>query len=94
MEYLIRHDKAEIEELLNKFQDYDENYENDVVCLSQLVETWMEEQVATEIKIPFDDIEHILGKLQSSSIPRSKMIRLEILLKYIFMNRYGVTDIV
>ena len=94
VEYLIRHDKAEIKELLTKFQDYDEFYENDVIRLSQLVETWIEEQVATENKIPFDDIEHVLWKLQSSSIPRSKLIRLEILLKDIFLNRYRVTDIV
>ena len=43
VEYLIRHDRAEIKELLTKFQDYDENYENDVVRLSQLVVTWIEE---------------------------------------------------
>ena len=67
VEYLIRHDKAEIEKLLTKFQDYDENYENDVVRLRQLVETWIEKQVETENRIPFDDIEHILWKLQSSS---------------------------
>ena len=94
VEYLIRHDKAEIKELLTKFQDYDENYEDDVVRLSQLVETWIEEQVATEKKIPFDDIEHVLWKLKTSSIPRSKLIRLEILLKDIFLNRHRVTDIV
>ena len=35
VEYLIRHDRAEIKELLAKFQDYDENYENDVIRLSQ-----------------------------------------------------------
>ena len=94
VEYLIRHDRAEIKELLTKFQDYDENFENDVIRLSQLVETWIEEQVATENKIPFDDIEHVLWKLQTSSIPRSKLIRLQILLKEIFLNRYRVTDIV
>ena len=94
VEYLIRHDKAEIKKLLTKFQDYDEFYENDVIRLSQLVETWIEEQVATENKIPFDDIEHVLWKLHTSSIPRSKLIRLEILLKDIFLNRYRVTDIV
>ena len=94
VEYLIRHDKAEIKELLTKFQDYDEFYENDVIRLSQLVETWIEKQVETENKIPFDDIEHVLWKLHTSSIPRSKLIRLEILLKDIFLNRYRVTDIV
>ena len=44
-EYLIRHDRAKIKELLTKFLDYDENY---VVRLGQLVETWIKEQVATE----------------------------------------------
>ena len=80
--------------MLTKFQDYDENYENDVVCLSQLVETWIEEQVATEKKILFDNTDYILWKLHSSSITRNKLILLEILLKYIFLNRYRVTDIV
>ena len=82
VEYLNRHDKAKIEELLKKFLDYHENYENDVVRLCQLVETWIEKQVATEVEIPFDDIKHLLWKLKtSSSIPPSKLIRLEILLK-------------
>ena len=31
VEYLIRHDKEEIEELLKKFPDYDENYENSFI---------------------------------------------------------------
>ena len=47
---MIRHDRAEIKELLSKFQDYDEFYEDDIVRLSQLVETWIEEQVTTEKK--------------------------------------------
>ena len=50
--------------------------------------------MATEKDIPFDDIKRILWKLQRSSIPRSKLIRLEILLNDIFENRYCVTNIV
>ena len=94
-EYLIRHDKDEIKKLLKKFQDSDENYEDDVVRLCELVETWIEKQVATEVEIPTTDIKRILGELQrSSSIPRSQLFRIEMLLKDIFENRYRVTDIV
>ena len=42
-----------------------------MVPLSQLVEKWIEEQVATEKKILLDNIEHILWILQSSSIPKA-----------------------
>ena len=62
--------------------------------LGQLVESWIEKQVATEKQIPLDDIKLVLWKLESSDIPRSKLIRLEMLLKDIFFNRYRVTDIV
>ena len=74
VEYLIRHDKDEIKKLLKKFLDSDENHEDDVVSLWQLVETWIEKQVATEVGIPTEDIERILRKLvRSSSIPRSQV---------------------
>ena len=63
--------------------------------LCELVETWIEKQVATEEEIPTKDIDQILGKLmRSPSMPKFKLIRLEILLKDIFKNRYRVTDIV
>ena len=63
--------------------------------LCELVETWIEKQVATEVEIPIKDIGHILLKLQRSpSIPRFKLIRLEIRLKDIFKNRYHVSNIV
>ena len=94
VEYLIRHDRKEIKELLGQFQDYDGVYEDDIVRLGQLVESWIEKQVATEKQIPLDDIKLVLWKLESSDIPRSKLIRLEMLLKDIFFNRYRVTDIV
>ena len=78
VEYVIQHDKEEIEELLKKILDYDKNYKNEVVRLCQLVETWIKKQVATEVEIPLDDIKHLLWKLKtSSSIPRSNLIRLE-----------------
>ena len=78
-----------------KYLDSDENYKDDVVRLCELVEIWIEKQVAGEVEIPTKDIENILRTLQkSSSIPRIKLIRLEMLLKDIFKNRYRVTKIV
>ena len=74
VEYLICHDKGEIKKLLKKFQDSDEKYEDNVVRLWQLVEIWIEKQVATEVEIPTKDIEHILRILQRSpSILRSQL---------------------
>ena len=64
-EYLIRYDKDEINKLLKKFLEVDEN--DDVLRLCELVETWIEKQVATEEEIPLDDIERILKKLSESS---------------------------
>ena len=65
-----------------------------MVRLCELVETWIKEQVATEVEIPTTDIENILRTLQrSSSIPRIKLIRFQILLNDIFDNRYPVTKI-
>ena len=57
-EYLICHDKDEINKLLNKFPDSNENYKDDVVHLCEVVETWIAKQVATEKEIPFDNIKH------------------------------------
>ena len=66
-----------------------------MVRLCELVEVWIEKQVATEKEIPFDDIKRILWELQRSpSIPRSKLIRLEMLLKDILSNRNRITNIV
>ena len=66
-----------------------------MVRLCELVEIWIEKQVATEIELQTTDIKDILVKLwKSPSIPRSKLIRFEMLLKDIFENRYRVTKIV
>ena len=67
-------------------------YEDDVLRLCELVETWIEKQVATEEEIPLDDIKDILRTLwKSPSIRRSELYRLEILLKDIPKKRYRVT---
>ena len=93
LEYLIWHDKAEINKLLKKFLDNDEK--DDVVRLCELVETWIAKQVATEKEIQFGDIKHMLVKVRKfPSILRSKLFRLEMLLKDIFKNRYCVTNFV
>ena len=74
VEYLIRHDKAEINKLLKNFLH--SNEKDDVIRLCELVQILIEKQVATEKEIPFDNIKHILVKLQRSSILGSKLFRL------------------
>jgi hypothetical protein len=92
VEYLIRHDRSEIEELLNAFQG-DELFEDDVNRLEQLVDKWIADEIQGK-QLSLDDIEQILRKLTSSSIPRSKLHRFEMLLKDIRSNRFRVYDII
>ena len=92
VEYLIRHDRSEIEELLNAFQG-DELFEDDVNRLEQLVGNWITNEIQGK-QLSLDDIEQILRKLTSSSIPRSKLHRFEMLLKDIRSNRFRVYDII
>ena len=92
VEYLIRHDKSEIEELLNTFQS-DELFEEDVIRLEQLVGNWLKNEILGK-QLSLDDIDQILRKLTSSSIPRSKLHRFEMLLNDIRSNRFRVYDII
>ena len=92
VEYLIRHDRSEIEELLNAFQG-DELFEDDVNRLEQLADNWITNEILGK-QLSLEDIEQILRKLTSSSIPRSKLHRFEMLLKDIRSNRFRVYDII
>ena len=92
VEYLIRHDRSEIEELLNVFH-CDELFEDDVNRLEQLTDHWITNEILGK-QLALDDIEQILRKLTSFSIPRSKLHRFEMLLKDIRSNRFRVYDII
>ena len=92
VEYLIRHDRSEIEELLNTFH-CDELFEDDVNRLEQLTDHWITDEILGK-QLALDDIEQIVRKLKSSSIPRTKLHTFEMLLKDIQSNRFRVYDII
>ena len=89
---MIRHDRSEIDELLNTFH-CDELFEDDVNRLEQLTDHWITDEILGK-QLALDDIEQILRKLTSSSIPRSKLHRFEMLVKDIRSNRLRVYDII
>ena len=91
VKYLVRHDRTEIEELLNSFL-VDELFEDDVNRLDQLTQEWIANEILGK-QLALDDIEQILRKLKSSSIPRSKLHRFEMILGDIRSNRFRVSDI-
>ena len=92
VKYLVRHDRTEIEELLNSFL-VDELFEDDVNRLDRLTQEWIANEILGK-QLALDDIEQILRKLKSSSIPRSKLHRFEMILGDIRSNRFRVSDIV
>ena len=92
VEYLIRHDRSEIDELLNTFH-CDELFEDDVNRLEQLTDHWVADEILGKQRA-LDDIEQILRKLMASSIPMSKLHRFEMLVKDIRSNRFRVYDII
>ena len=91
VEYLVRHDRSEIEQLLNSFL-VDELFEDDVNRLDQLTQEWIANEILGK-QLALDDIEQILRKLKSSSIARSKLHRFEMILGDIRGNRFRVSDI-
>ena len=92
VEYLIRHDRSEIGELLNTFES-EELFKDDVTRLRKLTEEWVQNEILGK-EFLLDDIEQILRKLKSSTIHKSKLHRFKMLLKEIRVNRYRVSNIV
>ena len=70
----------------------DELFEDDVNRLDQLTQEWIANEMLGK-QLALDDIEQILRKLKSSSIPRSKLHRFEMILGDIRSNRFRVSDI-
>ena len=93
LEYLIRYDRREIEELLTNFEKEEEEYfEDDVIKLRKLVETWIEEEILGKESV-LDDIERMLDKLSKSSLKKSQLHRFGMILRDIKRNRFRVSDI-
>ena len=61
--------------------------------MEQLADNWITNEILGK-QLSLEDIEQILRKLTSSSIPRSKLHRFEMLLKDIRSNRFRVYDII
>ena len=78
--------------LVRSPEERDELYEDDVNRLEQLADKWITNEILGK-QLALDDIDQILRKLTSSSIPRSKLHRFEMLLKDIRSNRFRVYDL-
>ena len=92
LDYLIRHDRDEIEKLLKVFEK-DQNVKEDVAMLRNLAELYID-NVRLGKEPTQDDIERLLDKLKKvSSIRRSELFRFGMILREIERNRYRVSDI-
>ena len=75
---IIKHDRREIQELLTGFEK-DVYYQEELMKLRKAVETWLENKISDEAA-ELDEIKKLLTGLQQSTIPRSKLIRLGVIL--------------
>ena len=94
LEYLIRIDRREIEELLTGFEkEEDEIFNEDIAKLRQLTESWIEDEVLGK-NTTLRHIESLLRKLSNSEqLKMSELSRFEAILKDINHNRHRVTSI-
>ena len=90
LQYLIQHDRNEIQQLLELFEKEGETYfEDDIEKLRELIENWIEEEIIGKENV-LNNIKDLLIKLQKSKIPQSKLHRLEMILRDIRLNRRRV----
>ncbi len=82
---IIKHDRREIQELLTGFEK-DVYYQEELMKLRKAVETWLVNKISDE-DAELDEIKKLLTGLQQSTIPRSKLIRLGVILDDISDNQ-------
>ncbi len=92
LEDLIRHEQREIEELLLEFEQ-DSYYEKELERLRKMVRVWIKKQISGE-DAELKEIKKLLVSLEKSSIPRSKLVRMEMILNDISRNRNRVERII
>ena len=92
VDYLIKHDRAEIEKLLTGFEK-EQTVLDDVAMLRKLMELYIRDKLLGKEVTQSKDIDQILSKLKESAIPRSKLLRVGMILKAIKRNRHRVSDI-
>ena len=93
IQYLILHDKEELEDLMEEIkEEIDEEFMDIVVNIEKLLaEFFIEEFVDGETIRP--QINTLLNQLENSNIPKSKQHRIKMLLDDIEKNRYRVEQI-
>ena len=90
--YLVEHDKREIEQLLELFEKTAGTYyEEDLAKLRRATKIWMDEEIQGK-KPELKEIEHLLTQLERSKILRSNLIRFETILKDIRENRIRIDN--
>ena len=90
LDYLITHDKKELETIPAHFkEEVDDEYANDVLKLEELIDVFILEEFLNEKPI-IPMINEITRWLENSTIARSKQHRLKTLLNDIKKNRYRV----
>ena len=93
LKHIIKEDRNELDELLSMFEEMnDEDDDERLQTLRKLIEEWVEgELVPANQEVELEDILGLLKKLKDSK-PRSKVLRIEMILQDIRENRKRVQD--
>ena len=94
VEHLIQHDKKELLDVVNEFQnDVDDDFLDTVLELEELVDVYLLEEFLEKepIRIKIDEVRRNLEG--SAAFLKSKQHGLKMLLDYIAQNRYHVQSI-
>ena len=88
--------KDDIDEVKNLFEDLkenlDEEYTDTLLKIEELIDVFVEDSFF-EDKPVLDDLSHQLDKLEESKLPKSRILKMRILLKDIERNRFRVKEI-
>ena len=93
VDYLIQHDKKELNESLHDFKhEAGEDFTDIVLKLEELLDVFAENDILENESV-MDKIEEVMRKLDASPVSRSKLLRFGMLLKDIGRNRHRVREI-
>ena len=92
VDYIIRHDKEELLQLMEELKDdIDEEFIDIVLDIEKLLEIFFEEEFLDGEPIR-PQIDEILNKLETSEIPKSNQHRIKMLFDDITKNRTNWTN--
>ena len=90
---IIAHDQKELGDLLQEFNEYlDDDDDDTVLKIEELIDIFKEDSYMDNESV-LDKIETLLRKLDGSKIPKSTLLRFRIVLKDIEKNRNRVREI-